>query len=469
MTATAEAPPTITVEDEQLQAALADATRSGEVVKYESPAGKGMLSIDPEQTDWTPAQRVALQSINIPTEGPDAVPIPNVLQFLHLCQMRDLDPFLGEAHLVTYGKINRKEGRTYDDRSFKLIVGIDGFRKRGEDSGEYAGTTVPEWCGEDEVWREVWDKKRHGNPVAARIGIFRKGHDVPTYGVAMFEEFVPMVEIWEGRGQNARRTGKFQPTPMWIKMPANQIVKCAEAQAWRRAFPRRMSGMYAPEEMERAVAEYAAEKRQAEQEASQERRMAAYAARQQPKAPADDVITGVIVDDSQNRSQQPLSAAQAAEGAVAEMRARQTAREAADAAAAGVTDAQRLVWLVEEIRMQSEMLGQSIEELTKRQSDRLDGKPYREFDANELQFAVNPWRKPTAMKLRAAGREDEAHAYAAAKPGVAYPMWMLLGQTEPKPEPEPVDPTKPHKYANQQGICVHCEREEDDRIHGVTT
>lgn len=466
----------LSTEEQQLQETLDGATKSGEVVHYESPSGKGMLSIDPNQTDWTPAQRTALKSIGIETEGPDAVPIANVLQFLHLCQMRDLDPFLGEAHLVTYGKIKRKDGgRTYDDRSFKLIVGIDGFRKRGEDTGEYAGMTEPEWCDEDEVWHKVWDKKKRGNPTAARVGIFRKGHDVPTYGVAMFEEFVPMVEIWEGYGSNAKRTGRWQPTPMWIKMPANQIAKCAEAQAWRKTFPRKMSGMYAPEEMERAVAEYAAEKRAAADEAQQERRMAAYAASQAQNADraaavaANAPIEGVIVEDGQNRSQEPLSAAQAAQDAVAVMRARQGGQQAAETpAAAPVSDQQRLAWLVEEIRMQSELLGRSIEELTKRQSDRLDGKPYQQFTADELQFAVNAGRRPAATRLRDSGQQAEAQAYNRVPAGVAAPLWALLGHPEPQAARR-VDPHKPHVYVDKGGVCRDCERFDDDPIHDVAS
>lgn len=477
-------------QDRELQETLDSVVRSGEVVKYESPSGKGMLTIDPNQTDWTPAQRTALKSIGIETEGELAVPIPHVLQFLHLCQMRDLDPFLGEAHLVTYGKINRREGRVYDDRTYKLIVGIDGFRKRGEDSLQYAGQTSPEWCGEDGVWKEVWSAETV--PVAARVGIFRKGHDVPTYGVAHYTEFVPMVDEWVGRGKSAQRTGRKIPTPMWQKMPRNQTAKCAEAQAWRKAFPRRMAGMYAPEEMERAVAEYSDERRRLAEEEAQQRRMDAYATAQaKNQERADQVVEGEIVDErAQEPSREPAQSGQdpAHVGAVVEetitlIRERESAQgeRAAGQSVVAPTDDERAQWLRAELEMISAVMGHPIERLIGRHMRALE-KPYVEFTADELMAAVQSLRAPAAARM-SKERPDAAAVYARAPEGVAMPLRVLLGlpvllkihdntdnavdtnDSRPGSGAAAADASTPHEYVDAKGACEVCGKFEDEPVH----
>lgn len=492
MTATVvEDRPVTDDEDRKLQQVLEEAELTGEVPGNQVvhlKSRRGFLTIEPDQTDWTEVQLTALESIGIKTEGREAVPRPYVLQFLYVCQMRDLDPQLREAYLITYGNWWQNDKNEWvDSRKYSLVIGIEGFRKRGEDTGQYRGQTEYEWCGQDGVWKDFWDVKTMGYPLMARVGIFRAGFDVPVYGKAAFSEFCPMVDVWtydENKRKKVRTWDretngwKKVPAEMWQKMGSNQLGKCAEAQGFRKAFPRQMNGLYAEDEMDRARIEYAQESeeraRQGQADQAQQRRMAAYAANQAKTAEtaaavADAVIEGEIVDDGQTRAQQPRTAAQAAKDAIADMRARQFGHGGAETPSGPpVTDAQRLAWLVEEIKFQSTRLGRSIEDLTKRQSAKLDGKSYRDFTANELQLAVNPSRKPTARKLRDAGLEDQAAAYAAAIPGVAAPLWALLGQPEPTLEPTNVDPTKPHTYADKGGVCMHCGLFEDAPIHGET-
>ena len=100
-----------------------------------------------------------------------------------------------------------------------------------------AGFTKPEWCGEDEVWREVWNKAKHGGPpLAARIGVLHKEYTEPAYAVAHWTDYCP---------EEAK--DRF----MWDKMSAHMLLKCAKACCLRENFPV-LSGIYTDDEMAQA-------------------------------------------------------------------------------------------------------------------------------------------------------------------------------------------------------------------------
>ncbi len=138
--------------------------------------------------------------------------------FLAQCQRTGLDPFSRQIYWISRGG----KGSTQ--------VSIDGFRVIAERSGEMDGQEVS-WCDETGVWFDVWLKA--SAPAAARVLVYRKGCSHPFPAIAKFAEY------------NAGG-------PMWQKMPANQLAKCAEALALRKAFPHQLSGLYTPDEMAQA-------------------------------------------------------------------------------------------------------------------------------------------------------------------------------------------------------------------------
>jgi phage recombination protein Bet len=151
--------------------------------------------------------------------------------FVEVCRHKNLSPFARQIHPIKrWDAALGREVMTFQ-------VGIDGFRLIAQRSGKYEGQTKPRWCGADGMWREIWLDKNP--PAAATVGVHRAGFKEPMFAVAVYSEY-------------AQVTKEGCPNLMWRKMPANQLSKCAEALALRKAFPEELSGLYVAEEMGQA-------------------------------------------------------------------------------------------------------------------------------------------------------------------------------------------------------------------------
>jgi phage recombination protein Bet len=151
--------------------------------------------------------------------------------FVEVCRHKNLDPFSKQIHPV------KRWDSTLRCETMTFQTGIDGLRVIAERTGRYEGQTQPRWCGPDGKWREAWFDKNP--PAAAMVGVYRAGFREPMFGIAIYSEFVQI-------------TKEGGPNSMWRKMPANQLLKCAEAQALRKAFPEELSALYSDEELGQA-------------------------------------------------------------------------------------------------------------------------------------------------------------------------------------------------------------------------
>lgn len=159
--------------------------------------------------------------------GRDATDLELAL-FAEQVQRTRLDPFIGQIYGI-YRYDSRAGGEV-----MQVQVGIDGLRLLAERTGKYLGQTPEEWCDKDGNWTDVWLSP--DPPAAARVGVWKAGAKEPTFAVALYREYV-------------QTTKDGAPTGQWPSMPANQLAKCAEAKALRRAFPAETSGLTVPEEL----------------------------------------------------------------------------------------------------------------------------------------------------------------------------------------------------------------------------
>ena len=214
------------------------------------------LTIAEDQTGFTDQQIAALRQIGLGANTQADVEV-----FFHQAKRSGLDPFRREIYMITR--------KTKNGPKATIQTGIDGFYKIADRVTRATGGTwgIPEtlWCGPNGQWRDVWLEETP--PAAAKVTVERNGSRFTT--VATSAEY------------NAG-------SPMWQKMPARMIAKCAEALAIRRAFPDDLSGLYTSEEMAQADNQAPAPSRQPvpPQQQGGSRLAQAMGQRPQPQQPA---------------------------------------------------------------------------------------------------------------------------------------------------------------------------------------
>ena len=167
--------------------------------------------------------------------------------FVTVAKRAGLDPFRKQIMALVFSKTDPKK------RRMSIVTGIDGLRAIADRSGTYSpDDEEPDFIYDPEV-------KGRNNPlglVRAKVKIYKAGKAV--VGIAYWDEFAPLKEIWKENPQTGQREpcGEFELdySGQWPKMGRTMLAKCAESQALRKAYPEDLSGLYEHSELDRASA-----------------------------------------------------------------------------------------------------------------------------------------------------------------------------------------------------------------------
>lgn len=145
----------------------------------------------------------------------------DMVQFLTLCQVNQLNPFLREVYLVKYG-----------NQPSQMITSKDAFMKRADRCQDFEGIESGViGMNEQNVIQDF--EGAFLPPKWQLIGGWAK---VYRHGRRPYVQRVSISEY-----------NKKQST--WAAMPLTMIRKVAEVQALREAFPNNLSGMYVSDEL----------------------------------------------------------------------------------------------------------------------------------------------------------------------------------------------------------------------------
>lgn len=203
---------------------MAEATKTLNLI--EQGKNKNLMSLVPD--GLSPKLYLDLVKGQVMTPAINGTPRSDedLLMFLYVCKRTGLDPLTKQIFAVF-----RWDGRTGADK-MTIQAGIDGMRLVAQRSGAYAGQDDVKFAPENES---------APHPIKATVTVYKLigGQKVGFTATARWNEYLQVNK-------------KGEPMGLWVKMPYNQLGKCAEALALRKGFPNELSGIYAEEEMAQA-------------------------------------------------------------------------------------------------------------------------------------------------------------------------------------------------------------------------
>jgi phage recombination protein Bet len=143
--------------------------------------------------------------------------------YYYKCQLVGVHPL---SQKITPVKFNSESGP-----KLTFIVGIDVMRSRAMETGQYDGCDDVDYGDDGEI---EYNGGRITVPEEAVVRVYRKDVSRPFVGRARWSEYYP----GDKRGRQ------------WREKPYLMLAKCAEAQAYRKAFPEALDHLYSAAEMD---------------------------------------------------------------------------------------------------------------------------------------------------------------------------------------------------------------------------
>jgi phage recombination protein Bet len=214
---------------------------------------------------WTPRQLETIRRTVAKDTNDDEFNL-----FIEYARVKQLDPFSKQVIAIVFSKNDDAK------RQMTIITTQEGCRVLASRCHDYR----PEEA-EPEYEYDI-SLKGPANPlgiVKCTVRLWKQdnaGKWHPVNGTAYWDEFVPLKtnpaafdwidtgEVWPDTKKPKKKkvlkegadlAPAVDDSGQWAKMPRNQIAKCARMQALRGGWPETFSGVYAPEEMDRAVAQ----------------------------------------------------------------------------------------------------------------------------------------------------------------------------------------------------------------------
>ena len=162
-------------------------------------------------------------------EGAGSVTQKELVSFMMMCQVWNVNPYMKEAYLIKYGS-----------SPASMIVAEKVYEQRADSQPGYRGMkygVIYEDANGEEHKREGKriNKRRGEVLVGAWAEVYREGRET-TYTEIDFDEYA-------GRKKDGSLNSQ------WSTKPATMLCKCVKAAALRDAYPNSFAGMYIAEEM----------------------------------------------------------------------------------------------------------------------------------------------------------------------------------------------------------------------------